>query len=317
MNGAVASCQVRVDVTSAIGGAYTNDSTNISVPVNVTNAVAGTTLTVTGAAPTLAKAFAPNPIAAGAASTLTITLTNPNASAASLAAALVDTLPGGCQHREPGQRGDDVRRRGRGGGESGGSTVTLPATRSIPAAAGLTPGSCTVTVDVTASLGGTYTNTIAAGALQTSNGNNGSAASANLTVNAVAPSVAKAFAPVSIAANGTSTLTITLSNPNTTAAALSSALTDTLPAGLVLAATPNASTSCTGSGAVAASAGGPTVTLPATRSVPAGSGTTAGSCTVTVDVPPRWAPSTPTRSRPARCRRRTATTPARRARTSR
>jgi hypothetical protein len=45
-------------------------------------------------------------------------------------------------------------------------------------------GTCTVTADVTSSIGGVHTNTIAAGALQTSNGNNASPASANLTVNA-------------------------------------------------------------------------------------------------------------------------------------
>ena len=284
MNGAVASCQVRVDVTSAIGGAYTNDSTNISAPVNVTNAVAGTTLTVTGAAPSVAKSFAPNTIASGAASTLTITLSNPNASVASLSTALTDTLPTGLTVASPANAATTCGGAGAVAASSGGATVTLPGTRTIPAAVGLTPGSCTVTVDVTATLGGAYTNTIAASALQTSNGNNASPASAVLTVNAVAPALNVSFAPSSIAANGTSTLTITLTNPNITAAALSAALADTFPAGLVIAATPNASTTCGGSGAVAAAAGSGSVTLPATRSVPAGSGSTAGSCTISVDV---------------------------------
>jgi uncharacterized repeat protein (TIGR01451 family) len=284
MAGAVASCQVRVDVTSAIGGAYTNDSTNISVPVNVTNAVAGTTLTVTGAAPSVAKAFAPNTIAAGATSTLTITLSNPNASTASITTPFVDTLPSGVTIASPANASTTCGGSGAVAASSGGSTVTLPTTRTLPAAVGLTPGSCTVSVDVTASLGGAYTNTIAGGALQTSNGNNASPATAVLTVNTVAPSVAKSFTPASIAANGTSTLTITLTNPDITAAGLSAALVDTLPSGVVIAATPNASTTCGGSGAVVASSGGGSVTLPATRSIPAGSSSTAGSCTVSVDV---------------------------------
>ncbi len=93
MSAAVASCSVRVDVTSSIGGVYTNDSTNITGAARVANAVTSHTLTVTGATPTIAKAFAPSTIAANGTSTLTVTLTNANTSAASLTAALTDTLP--------------------------------------------------------------------------------------------------------------------------------------------------------------------------------------------------------------------------------
>ena len=50
------------------------------------------------------------------------------------------------------------------------------------------------------------------GALQTSNGNNAAAATANLTVTECAKSVAKAFAPATIVSGGTSVPTITLSN---------------------------------------------------------------------------------------------------------
>ena len=98
------------------------------------------------------------------------------------------------------------------------------------------------------------------------------------------PTLGKGFIPIAIGAGGVSTFTITLINPNTSVASLVAAFTDTLPSGLVIAATPNASTTCAGSGAVAATPGGTTVTLPATRSIPAGGGTTAGTCTVTVDV---------------------------------
>jgi hypothetical protein len=41
-----------------------------------------------------------------------------------------------------------------------------------------------------------------------------------------------------------------LSNPNATVATLTAALIDTLPAGVVVANVPNASTTCPGSGAV-------------------------------------------------------------------
>jgi len=64
--------------------------------------------------------------------------------------------------------------------------VTLSAGSSIPGGA---PGTCTVTVNVTAALGGSYLNTLPAGALQTSNGNNAAPAIATLTVNSSPPSL--------------------------------------------------------------------------------------------------------------------------------
>jgi len=62
---------------------------------------------------------------------------------------------------------------------TGGSTVTLTG-GSIPA-----NGSCTVTAKVTAPAAGSFINTLPAGALQTSNGNNAAPAAATLTVAAV------------------------------------------------------------------------------------------------------------------------------------
>ncbi len=94
-----------------------------------------------------------------------------------------------------------------------------------------------------------------------------------------APSVAKAFAPTQVLSGVSSTLTITLNNGSQpTAAVLSADLTDNLPAGLVVAATPNAVTTCTG-GTLTATAGGSAVTLSSGAAIPAN-----GTCTVKVDV---------------------------------
>ncbi len=94
-----------------------------------------------------------------------------------------------------------------------------------------------------------------------------------------APSLSKTFAPTQVLANASSTLTITLNNASQpTAAVLSAALTDTLPAGLVIAPTPNAATTCAG-GSVTAAAGSGSVTLASGASIPAN-----GNCTITVDV---------------------------------
>jgi hypothetical protein len=92
------------------------------------------------------------------------------------------------------------------------------------------------------------------------------------------PTISKSFSPNPIAAGGVSTLTITLSNPDVSVASLAAAFTDTLPSGVFIAAIPNASTTCIGTGAVVAAPNGTAVTLPATRSIQL------GSCTVTVDV---------------------------------
>jgi hypothetical protein len=93
------------------------------------------------------------------------------------------------------------------------------------------------------------------------------------------PTLSKAFNLANILAGGTSTLTITLSNPNMAVSTLTAPLVDTLPSGVVIAATPNASTTCLGGAPVVAVAGASTVTLPVGHSIPAGS-----SCTLSVDV---------------------------------
>jgi len=278
---ATSSCTVTVDVTAAAGASYLN-----TLPIGAlktdkgSNAVPASAALVVNAVPpvpTLSKAFVPATINAGDSSTLTVTLINPNTSPAVLTADLVDTLPTGVVIATPPNAsttcGDGVL------AVANGSTVTLQAGNSIPAT-----GFCTVTVDVTAAAAGIYLNTIAAGALETSNGTNAAPASATLAVintAATPPTLSKSFAPSVIIAGRVSLLTITLSNPNLTAATLIAPLTDTLPGGVVIAAVPNASTTCTGIGPVAATPGGTTVILPATYSIPGG---TPGTCTVTVNV---------------------------------
>lgn len=285
-------------VTVGVGASLTGRALSTAGPVTLSggNTVGGCSA-VTPAPPgfqppTLTKAFSPASILVGGTSTLTITLLNPNAAGAALVAALVDTLPAGVVVAALPNAGTTCPGLGPVAAAAGSSTITLPATHTIPAGSGSTAGSCTVTVDVTGAAAGSFLNQIPANALQTSNGSNTLPAQATLTITptiAVPPTVtppttAKAFGTPSIAAGGVSQLVITLSNPNTTVATLTAALVDTLPGGTIVASTPGASTTCTGSGAVVAVAGSGTVSLPATRTIPAGVGTTPGSCTVTVNV---------------------------------
>ena len=94
------------------------------------------------------------------------------------------------------------------------------------------------------------------------------------------PTLVKAFAPASIAVNGTSTLTFTLTNPN--AVALTGAkFNDILPAGLEVAATPAFATTCTGSPTWAPVAGATSLAFGQATgaTIPAN-----GSCTASVSI---------------------------------
>ena len=298
------SCVVTVDVVAAGGGNYINSlAVGALVTSNGTNsAPAVATLTVPApSSVTLGKAFSPATIAAGGTSTLTITLSNASTTAVTLNAPLTDTLPSGvvtsgsasttCAGGTASTGASTATPTPQWAGGGGASSVTLTG-GTIPAGS-----SCTVTVSVTAPVAGSYFNSLLAGALQTNGGANGAPSVATLTVNStsvVTPTLGKAFSPATIAPGGTSTLTITLNNANTTAATLTGPLTDTLPSGVVVSG--SASTTCaggtasTGAPAVASQAhglprpqwlggnGGSSVTLTG-GTIPAN-----GSCVLTVDV---------------------------------
>ncbi len=266
------SCTVTVDVTAADAGSYINSipAGGLKTTGGDNSAPAVSTLTavpVAGVAPTLSKAFTPATMNAGGTSSLTITLTNASNTAATLTAPFVDNFPSGLL-----LSGDATSTcGGTVTGSAGGNKITLT-DGTIPA-----NGSCTITAPVTAANAGSYFNSLPAGSLQTSNGNNSAPVVSTLTVSptpAVPPTLAKLFTPASITAGGTSSLTITLSNANNTAAAISTPFVDTFPGGLVLSGT--ATTTC--GGTVSGSAGGSSVTLTG-GAIPAN-----GSCTITAAV---------------------------------
>ena len=95
------------------------------------------------------------------------------------------------------------------------------------------------------------------------------------------PTITKVFSPDPIAINGVSTLTFTLTNPNASNALNGVTFTDTLPTGLQVAATPNASTTCGGTPTWAPIAGSTTLTFgsPTGATIPLSS-----SCIVRVNV---------------------------------
>ena len=259
-------CVYTVKVTAATEGSYVN-STGAVTSTNYGIGSAGSgTLTVTPSSPTVAKAFAPASINAGATSVLTITLTNPNTTTAITGAAFNDIYPAGMTNTSSANAATTCV--GTVTGANNGNSLQLSGA-TIPA-----NSSCTVTVNVTSALGGVYTNST--GTVTTTNANSGTAASAVLTVIGP-PTVSKAFATSPIMSGATSVLTITLTNPNSGTALSGLAFTDTYPAGITNAAAPAATTTCTGGTVTAVAAGG---------SVALSGGTlaAAASCTVTVTI---------------------------------
>ncbi|MGZ5569752.1 MAG: DUF7933 domain-containing protein, partial [Usitatibacter sp.] len=217
------SCTVTVNVTSAIAGAYLNNTGAVTTTNAGTAASASSTLNVR-LHPTLAKAFAPATVGVNVTSVLTITLTNPNAVAIT-GAAFTDTYPASLVNATP-ATGATTCAGGVVTAVNGAGSVALSGA-TIPAS-----GSCTVTVNVTSAIAGSYANSIAIGALTSANaGANTAAANATLTVLS-GLTVAKAFAPASIGTSDTSVLTITLTNPNAVAVT-GAAFTDNYPVNLV------------------------------------------------------------------------------------
>jgi uncharacterized membrane protein YgcG len=276
----------------ARNGAVTLDTNTISLPTCASPPV--------NAPPTLTKSFSPASVTSGSVSTLTITLTNTNSSADPLTAPLIDTFPSGLR-----VDGTGTSTCGGSLAASNGDTNATLTGGSIPAA-----GSCTITVPVTGTSVGSFINSLAPGALETSDGGNSTPAIATLTITSAgtggsggsggsggtggtggsggsggsggtgaggAPTVGKSFSPATIAESGVSTVTLTLNNSDSTIATLTAPLTDSLPIGLMIDGV--ASTTC--NGPVTAVMGGTSVSLTA-GSIPAG-----GSCTVTVKVHPK------------------------------
>ena len=266
-----ATCRVNVDVVVPTVGSYVNTSSTITSTNGGTGNTANATLSAVALnVPTLAKSFASaGPISPGTSNALTITLGNSNASAITLSAALIDNLPAGMTVASP--------------ANSSGSCVGVTATpgdNKITLASGssIPPGGCTVIANVVASTGGTFTNTLAAGALMTSAGSNAAPASASFSV-PFAPATTKSFAPTTVAVGVTSVLKIRLINSNASTAVSGAAFTDTYPSGLVNTATPAAAISGAGcSGTVTGAANGTSLSLSG-GVIPA-----SGSCDIHVNV---------------------------------
>jgi hypothetical protein len=213
------------------------------------------------------KTFAPTAIKPNGTSVLSIYLINHATVAAPLTTPFIDNLPAG------------VIISGGGTSTCGGTLTAVKGSSRVTLTGGSIPANnqCQITVNVTASGIGQFINSIGAGTLHATTGTNAVGTVSTLTVSTSAgtpPKVGKTFSPVTILSGGSSTLTITLTNPNTTAATLTAPFTDVFPSGIVVSG--GATTSC--GGTLTAVKGSSQVTLTG-GSIPANS-----SCKVALTI---------------------------------
>jgi uncharacterized repeat protein (TIGR01451 family) len=107
---------------------------------------------------------------------------------------------------------------------------------------------CTLSVNVTGTTIGVKNNSVS---VTSTEGGAGNTANASITVNSP-PVTTTAFAAANIPLNGMTTLTFSITNPNTGTALTGIAFTDNLPAGLTVAPTPNQNSTCGGTFTAAA-----------------------------------------------------------------
>ncbi|MBK9927461.1 MAG: sortase [Anaerolineales bacterium] len=274
------SCTVSIDVTSTTPGNLIN-----TIPANglsgtggdgtITNTTpASATLRVgTVQSPLIQKLFTPNTMWVGETSQLTLAIYNADPNVALTQTTVTDNLPANVVLANPVSATTN----------SCGASATLTAISGSGSFtlnnAVVAPGSvCLITVNVTSTTPGAYVNAIPVGAVQTDQGvTNQGPALAPLNIQGVG--LAKSFSPENFEAGSTTTLTITVQNPTSTPLTGVN-LSDVLP-GTVLTVVPgSANTTC---GGTASTTLPRTVTLTG-GTVPAGTTTTPGTCTITVQV---------------------------------
>src|SRR5207253_581205 len=271
MNAALASCQVRVDVTSnVVGGPYNNAAANIGATARITNSVTSSGLSVRNQ-PALTKAFGPATIGVGQTSTFTFSITNPAGSSARAGLTFSDALPANVLIAATPNVVNNCGGAPTITATAGTGTFTIGGS-GVNAAAGAS--TCTISVDVTSSVVNAYTN----GDANMTVGGVLANGLTNQTLTVVQASLNKAFNPTTISQGAISTLTFTLTNGAGNPAQSGINFTDTLPANVTVAAAPNVTTTCpSGTGVVAAAAGTITVTGATMNAAQA-------SCMITVDV---------------------------------
>lgn len=298
--GSPGQCTIEIPVRGFSAGNHSDTIPAEALVTSVGNSPDPTaaTLQIDGATPTtLNKSFTPNTIPGDGRSIVTIRINNPNEydlTGTTATPTLTDDLPSDGAN----QLVVDTR-----AGAPAPSTTCTGGTVNIKAGdtgielvGGTIPNEsfCTVTFPVTQANGGTYTNNIPANTLSTVNLiSNSNSPSTNLNVQTEI-SIGKNFSNGTRDEGETTNLTITITNGG--GALTNATLTDNLPAPLVVADTPNATTTCTSSGSSETLSVTPLTSSFTLNSTNVGGGATAqvpgsdaatnslGSCTISVTV---------------------------------
>ncbi|HYW47242.1 MAG TPA: hypothetical protein VE959_30525 [Bryobacteraceae bacterium] len=226
-----------------------NDTTTIVAPLNI------------------AASFGAAAISLNGTTSLGYTITDPVGNASMTGVGFTDNLPSGLVVATPAVVT----------GSCGGGSITANAGATfigLSGAAIAAGSSCTFSVNVTGTATGVKNNSVT---ITSNEGGTGNTSSASLTV-ASPPAMVKAFGSASFAAGAATSLTFTITNPNTAFALTGVGFTDNLPSGL-LVATPNAVTGACGGGTITAAPGGGAVSL--SGGILAANGTCAFSVNVT------------------------------------
>ncbi|HKR66532.1 MAG TPA: hypothetical protein VJZ00_22585, partial [Thermoanaerobaculia bacterium] len=253
---------------------FNSSNTNPGSDLSIDNV--NFTVCATAQQPTIAKSFSPKPIAVNGVSTLTFTLTNPNSTQLT-GANFTDALPAGVQVAAIPAASTTCTGGPTWAPAAGATTLTFgsPTGANIPAS-----GSCTVSVNVTATTAGPHGN-VSGFLATTESGTNINSVATDSLVAVLPPVIDKQFAPTPILPNGRSTLTFTITNPNQNDALSGVAFGDTFPiapGAMVVASPPNASTSGCGAPVFAPAPGAGSIAFSG------GSIAGGGTCTVKVDV---------------------------------
>jgi LPXTG-site transpeptidase (sortase) family protein len=281
-------CTVTIPVTGTAVGTFTNtipigSLTTMEGPSSRTQRQANVTIYPTGAGVTLAKTFGTNPVNAGSNSLMTLTISAP-ADTDLHNFSITDAFPANMVVGNP--TGAQIVS---GCGALTFTPAPITGDTAITATGGtVTRGTnCILRVNVRGNFGGSYTNTIhPVNITNTENRSIPTDVTQTLTVNTLSTlAVTKNFQPPVVNPNGLSTLTIYLENSNTSTL-INATLTDNLPGsaadGVVVAPTPNASTTC-GAGVITANPGASIISMTG-GTIPAKVGSVNGLCSIRVNV---------------------------------
>jgi LPXTG-site transpeptidase (sortase) family protein len=259
-------CVVNINITSLTTGVYVN-----TIPALAINSDQAVSNQAAASAPInfqsigMEKNFSPASIEAGGTSTLTITLKNPSA-ADYTGVGFTDNLPSGLTIASPPALNQC------GGTISYTSTSLTLDGGTVPWGTPTLPGQCTITALVSGSISGSFTNTIPAGELVTDQGaTNVADATSNLSIYGQGKGVtaSKTFSPSTIPVEGESRLAIYITAPadqNLT----NFSITDALPTGVRVAASPAATKNANCLGGTFSPSGGDTIITYSGGSIAAG-----------------------------------------------